>query len=164
MSEGIAAKERIQALETWLTGWSALHAEELVSIAMRRARAAAELVGISREKPAETSLVDFLLLSSLQISTIEPDGAAFSFSQLLQCPAATAILQSALCAAMMDLFSMPLISTGPFRHSPIAACAFETARAILDLSVSKSAAANEVRQAESTMALAGLPWRLKQLR
>jgi hypothetical protein len=82
VSEGIAAKERIQPLETWLTGWSALHAKESVSIAMRRARAAVELVGISHEKPAENSLVDFLLLSSLQISTIECDGAAFSFSQL----------------------------------------------------------------------------------
>ncbi|MGC1904056.1 MAG: hypothetical protein WA715_09575 [Candidatus Acidiferrum sp.] len=81
MSGEIAAKERIQALETRLTGWSAFHAKESVSIAMRRARAAAELVGISLEKPAETSLVDFLFLSSLQISAIESD-AAFSFSQM----------------------------------------------------------------------------------
>ena len=54
---------------------------------------------------------------------------------------------------MMDLFLMPLISTGPFSRSAIAACAFETARVILDLSVSKSTAANAVRHAESTMVL-----------
>jgi hypothetical protein len=64
----------------------------------------------------------------------------------------------------MALFSMPLISTGLFSRSAIAADAFETARLILDFSVSNSTAANAARHTESTKALIGLPWRLKQLR
>ncbi len=64
----------------------------------------------------------------------------------------------------MGLLSMLLISTGPFSRSAIASRAFEMAIVILNLSVSKSTAANAVRHAESPKVLIGLAWKLKQLR